>query len=104
MFRRLSSFLSICLFAGAFIAVIIDVGHSHMAAKLTITPIGDAVSALAPEKWADAQKLASRYINLSNFVIAGFLQLPVWLVLSAAGALTGWLGRRPKPKFGFSSR
>ena len=104
MFRRLSSFLSVCFFAGAFIAVIIDAAHSHMAAKLTVTPIGDALAAVAPEKWADAQKLASRYISLSNFAVAGFLQLPAWFILSAAGALTGWLGRRPKPKFGFSSR
>ena len=104
MFRRLFSFLSICFFAGAFITAIIDAGHSHVAAKLTITPIGEGLSVLAPEKWADAQKLAARYINLSNFLVAEFLQLPVWLVLSGAGALTGWLGRRPKRKFGFSSR
>jgi hypothetical protein len=104
MFRQLFRLLSICLFAGAFITAIIDARHSHVAAKLTITPIGDSLYAFAPEKWAEAQKFAGRYINLSNFLVAGFLQLPVWLVFTMAGAMMGWLGRKPKPKFGFSSR
>ena len=104
LIRPCLRFLSLCLLASAFIVFVIDAMRSYGAATLSLTPLGDALVAYAPEKWAASQSFLGRHVHLMNAVTAEFLRLPVWFVLAVTGVLIAWLGKKPPPKFGFSSR
>jgi hypothetical protein len=106
MFRLLLRFLGLCLLAIAFASLIVDARRSVMSGNLYITPIGDTLLALAPAKLAMARVLIQHYVGpfIWDPILVGLMRLPVWLAAGVAGGLAAWLGKKPAPKFGFSSR
>jgi len=94
-------FLSLCLLAAAFIMLVIDAKRSYASAALFSTPAGEALAAFAPEQWAAAQDFIERHASAA---VAEFARWPAWLCLAVCGAVLAWLGKKPRPKFGFSSR
>ena len=97
-------FLSLCLLAAAFILFVIDAKRSYAGAVLLLTPAGDALAAFAPEQWAAAQNFVERHIHVMSAALVAFASWPAWLCLAFLGILAAWLGKKPAPKFGFSSR
>jgi hypothetical protein len=105
MIRLFSRFLSLCLLASAFIMLTIDVTRSVASAKLYFTPISEALSELAPGKLALARDVIERHIPfIWDPLLVALMQLPAWVGVGAAGALLAWMGKKPAPSFGFSSR
>jgi hypothetical protein len=97
-------FLSLCLLAAAFIMLVIDAKRSYASAALYSTPAGEALAAFAPERWAAAQDFVERHAQLMSAAVVEFARWPAWLCLAVCGAVLAWLGKKPRPKFGFSSR
>src|SRR6202023_4358781 len=87
LIRPCLRFLSLCLLATAFTVFVIDAMRSYAAAALSLTPIGDALVAFAPEKWAASQNFLGRHVHLMNAFTTEFLRLPVWFVLAVTGVL-----------------
>lgn len=106
MIRTLLRFFSLCLLAIAFITLIIDATRSFVTGKLSVTPIGESLSALAPAPWASVQTYIGQHVPpfVWNFIFLEVIELPIWLGLGAAGSLVAWAARNPARKFGFSSR
>ena len=106
MFRLLLRFLGLCLLATAFVTLLGDVTRSLAGARLSVTPLGETLMALAPGKLALAQAFVARQIHpfIWNPVLVDFMRVPVWLTVGAIGCLAIRLGSKPAPKFGFSSR
>jgi hypothetical protein len=97
-------FLSLCLLAASFIMFVIDAKRSYAGTVLLLTPAGDALAAFAPEQWAAAQNFVERHIHVMSAALVAFASWPAWLCLAFLGILAAWLGKKPAPKFGFSSR
>jgi hypothetical protein len=106
MFRLLLRFLGLCLLATAFVTLLGDVTRSLAGARLSVTPLGETLMALAPGKLALAQAFVARQVHpfIWDLVMVDLMRLPVWLVVGAIGCLAIRLGSKPAPKFGFSSR
>ena len=106
MFRLFLRFLGLCLLAIAFTTVIVDATRSVLTGKLYITTIGETLLALAPAKLAMARALIEHHVHpfIWDSILADLMRLPVWLAAGVAGTLAAWLGKKPAPKFGFSSR
>jgi hypothetical protein len=106
MFRLLLRLLGLCLLATAFVTLLGDVTRSVAGAKLSVTPLGETLMALAPGKLALARAFVEGRVHpfIWDPVLVDLMHLPVWLALGAIGCLTIWLGGKPAPKFGFSSR
>jgi len=83
---------------------VIDVKRSYAATTLQLTSAGEALAAVAPAQWAAAQNFVERHVHLASAAIAEISRWPVWLCLAFCGVLAAWLGKRPPPEFGFSSR
>jgi hypothetical protein len=106
MFRLLLRFLGLCLLATAFVTLLDDVTHSVAGARLYVTPLGERLMALAPVKLTLVQAFVERQVHpfIWDPVLVDLMRLPVWLAVGAIGCLVIWLGGKPAPKFGFSSR
>jgi len=106
MFRLLLRFFGLCLLATAFVTLVGDLTRSVAAARLSVTPLGEALMELAPGKMALAQAFVARSVRpfLWDPLLADLMRLPVWLAVGAIGSLAIRLGRKPAPRFGFSSR
>jgi hypothetical protein len=106
MVRLLLRFLGLCLLAAAFVTLLGDVTRSVAGARLYVTPLRETLAALAPGKLALAQAFVERQVHpfIWDPVLVDLMRLPVWLALGAVGCLAIWLGSKPAPKFGFSSR
>jgi hypothetical protein len=106
MFRLFLRFLGLCLLATAFVTLLGDVTRSVAGARLSITPLGETLMALAPGKLALAQAFVERHVHpfIWDPVLVDLMRLPVWLAAGVAGVLVTWLANKPAPKFGFSSR
>jgi hypothetical protein len=106
MFRLLLRLLGLCLLATAFVTLLGDVTRSVAGAKLYITPLGETLMALAPGKLALARAFVEGRVHpyIWDPVLVDLMRLPVWLAVGAIGCLAIWLGRKPAPRFGFSSR
>ena len=106
MFRLFLRFLGLCLLATAFVTLVGDVTRSVAGARLTVTPLGEALMELAPGKSALAQAFVARSVHpfLWDPLLVDLMRLPVWLAVGAIGSLAIRLGRKPAPRFGFSSR
>ncbi|MGH6846040.1 MAG: hypothetical protein ACREC0_00980 [Methylocella sp.] len=106
MFRLLLRFLGLCLLATAFVALLGDVTRSIVGRRLYVTPLGERLMALAPGKLALAQAFVERHVHpfIWDPVLVDLMRLPVWLAVGAIGCLAIWLGGKPAPRFGFSSR
>jgi hypothetical protein len=106
MVRLLLRFLGLCLLAAAFVTLLGDVTRSVAGARLYVAPLRETLAALAPGKLALAQAFVERQVHpfIWDPVLVDIMRLPVWLALGAIGCLAIWLGSKPAPKFGFSSR
>lgn len=104
LIRSCLRFLGLCLLAAAFVLFVIDAKRSYMAATVHLTPAGEAFAGFAPSQWAAVQNFIERHDHLMNALSAEISRLPAWLLLALFGILAAWLGKRPRPKFGFSSR
>ncbi|MGH6851913.1 MAG: hypothetical protein ACREDJ_01695 [Methylocella sp.] len=106
MFRLLSRFLGLCLLAAAFVTLLGDVTRSVAGGRLYVTPLGEWLKALAPSKLAVVQSFVERHVHpfIWDPVLVDLMRFPVWLAVGAIGCLALWLGRKPAPRFGFSSR
>jgi hypothetical protein len=92
------------LLAAAFIMFVIDAKRSYGAAMLYLTPASEALAAFAPEQWAVSQYFVERHGHLMSAAVAEFARWPAWLWLAFSGAIAAWLGKKPRPEFGFSGR
>jgi hypothetical protein len=101
MFRLLLRFLGLCLLATAFVTLLGDVTRSVAGPRLSVTPLGDTLMALAPSKLA-LEAFVARQVHplIWNPVLVDLMRLPVWLGVGAIGCF----GSKPAPRFGFSSR
>jgi hypothetical protein len=106
MFRLLLRFLGLCLLATAFVTLLGDVTRSVAGARLSVTPLGETLMALAPGKLALVQAFVARQVHpfIWDPVMVDLMRLPVWLAVGAIGCLAIRLGSKPAPRFGFSSR
>jgi hypothetical protein len=106
MFRLFLRFLGLCLLATAFVTLLGDVTRSVAGARLSVTPLGETLMALAPGKLALAQAFVERHVHpiIWDPGLVDLMRLPVWLAAGVAGVLASWLATKPAPKFGFSSR
>ena len=106
MFRLLLRFLGLCLLATAFVTLLGDVTRSVAHARLTVTSLNETLMALAPGKLALAQAFVERRVHpfIWDPVCVDLMRVPVWLAVGAFGCMAIRLGRRPAPRFGFSSR
>jgi hypothetical protein len=106
MFRLFLRFLGLCFLATAFVTLLGDVTRSVAGARLSVTPLGETLMAVAPGKLALAQVFVARRIHpfIWDPVLVDLMRLPVWLAAGAIGCLAIRLSRKSAPRFGFSSR
>jgi hypothetical protein len=101
-FFRLVGFI---LLAGAFAALVIDGTRSIAGGVLSLSPFGQTIAWLAPEKFAALKPMIA---HVSAFlwdpVMVHLFLLPTWLVIGVLGTLIMALSRKPRPKIGYSSR
>jgi hypothetical protein len=106
MFRLFLRFLGLCLLASAFVSLIVDATHSITSGTVNVTSIGESLMALLPIKFVLARDFVERHVPPAVWdpVLVHLLRVPQWLALGVIGGLTAWLGGKPAPKFGWSSR
>lgn len=106
MVRFALRFFGLLIMATAFAALIIDATRSISAKSLVVTQLGQTAASFAPVKFAALQEAVKTHAPplLFDPILVNFLQLPIWLVIGAFGALLFWLAREPEPKIGYSSR
>lgn len=102
MIRFLLRSLGLWLFAGAFVAALIDGMKSLAASRIVVTAALTAWSDLAPGSEAAARGFVSGRLGAAVWrVLEGTaLALPTWAVLLVLAALAFLAGRRPKPGVG----
>ena len=88
MLRFLARALGLVALAGAFSAAVVDGARSIANSTLSLTPLGSALAALAPAKFAALPAAAAR-INpkLWDPVLIDVLYVPTSAVLAALGIL-----------------
>jgi hypothetical protein len=105
MIRLVFRFLGVLLLAAAFAALIIDGTKSIAASAILYTPTSDTAAQIFPEKFRLLQPALERiHPMLWNPVMADILRLPVWIIIASFGIICLLLGRKPRPKIGYSSR
>jgi hypothetical protein len=105
MIRLLFRFLGVLLLAAAFAALIIDGTKSIAANAVLYTPTADTAAQIFPEKFKLLQPaLVQLQPLLWDPVMTSILRLPIWIIIAVAGIICLLLGRKPRPKIGFSSR
>jgi hypothetical protein len=105
MIRLTFRFLGMLLLAAAFAALIIDGTKSIAANAVIYTPAAETAQQMFPEKFKLLQPGLERiHPMLWNPVMADILRLPVWIIIAVFGLVCLLLGRRPRPKIGYSSR
>jgi Ni/Fe-hydrogenase subunit HybB-like protein len=105
MIRLTFRFLGMLLLAAAFAALIIDGTKSIAASAVIYTPAAETAQQMFPEKFKLLQPGLERiHPMLWNPVAADILRLPVWVIIAVFGLICLLLGRRPRPKIGYSSR
>jgi hypothetical protein len=105
MIRLFFRFLGVLLLAAAFAALIVDGTKSIAASAILYTPTSDTASQIFPEKFKLLQPTLERiHPMLWNPVMVDILRLPVWIIIASFGIVCLLLGRKPRPKIGYSSR
>jgi hypothetical protein len=105
MIRLVFRFLGVLLLAAAFAALIIDGTKSIAASAILYTPTAETAAQIFPEKFRLLQPALERiHPMLWNPVMADILRLPVWIIIASFGIVCLLLGRKPRPKIGYSSR
>ena len=105
MIRLTFRFLGMLLLAAAFAALIIDGTKSIAASTVIYTPTADTAAQIFPEKFKLLQPaLAHIHPLLWDPTMTSILRLPVWIIIAVFGMICLLLGRKPRPKIGYSSR
>jgi hypothetical protein len=105
MIRLVLRLLGVLLLAAAFAALIIDGTKSIAASAVIYTPAADTAAQMFPDKFKLLQPALERiHPMLWNPVMADILRLPVWVIVAIVGMICLLLGRKPRPKIGYSSR
>ncbi|MEA2760176.1 MAG: hypothetical protein QOH65_2789 [Methylobacteriaceae bacterium] len=105
MIRLTLRFLGVLLLAAAFAALIIDGTKSIAASAVIYTPGADTAQQMFPEKFKLLQPALERlHPLLWNPGMATILRLPVCIIIAVFGMICLLLGRKPRPKIGFSRR
>ncbi|MEA2838959.1 MAG: hypothetical protein QOF41_289 [Methylobacteriaceae bacterium] len=105
MIRLVFRFLGVLLLAAAFAALIIDGTKSIAASAVIYTPAADTAAQIFPDKFKLLQPALERiHPTLWNPVMADILRLPVWVIVAIFGVICLLLGRKPRPKIGYSRR
>ena len=105
MIRLTFRFLGVVLLAAAFAALIIDGTKSIAASAIIYTPAADTAAQVFPDKFKLLQP-ALEHIHplLWNPGMATILRLPIWIIIAIFGMICLLLGRKPRPKIGYSRR
>jgi hypothetical protein len=105
MIRLTFRFLGVLLLAVAFASLIIDGTKSVASSTVIYTPAADIAGQISPEKFKLLQPALERiHPVLWDPVMTGILRLPIWLIVALFGMICLLVGRRPRPKIGYSSR
>jgi hypothetical protein len=105
MIRLTFRFLGILVLAAAFAALIIDGTKSIASSTITYTPAAETAQQIFPEKYKLLQPTLEHIHPLVwNPVATDILRLPIWIIIASFGLICLALGRRPRPKIGYSSR
>jgi hypothetical protein len=105
MIRLLCRFLGVLLLAAAFAALIIDGTKSIAANAILYTPTAATAAQLFPEKFKLLQPtLVHLHPLLWDPGMTSLLRLPIWIIIAFLGIVCLLVGRKPRPKIGFSSR
>jgi UDP-N-acetylmuramyl pentapeptide phosphotransferase/UDP-N-acetylglucosamine-1-phosphate transferase len=105
MIRLFFRFLGVLLLAAAFAALIVDGTKSIAANSVIYTPAADTAAQVFPEKLKSLQP-ALEHIHplLWNPGMTSLLRLPIWIIIAVLGIICLLLGRKPRPKIGYSRR
>jgi|GraSoiStandDraft_51_1057287.scaffolds.fasta_scaffold613418_2 hypothetical protein len=105
MIRLTFRFLGVLLLAAAFAALIVDGTKSIAGNAVIYTPAADTAAQIFPEKFKSLQPTLERlHPLLWNPGMTSILRLPVWIIIAVFGMICLLLGRRPRPKIGYSRR
>jgi hypothetical protein len=105
MIRLTFRFLGVLLLAAAFAALIVDGTKSIAASAVLYTPAADTAAQIFPDKFKLLQPALERiHPMLWNPAMIDVLRLPIWVVIAIFGIICLLLGRKPRPKIGYSSR
>lgn len=103
MVRLLLRLTGLFLLAGAFASFIVDATRSFAAQRLILTSFESLASLLAAKYPINVPALAAAPVPawISDPVVQGISSLPAFAVLAALALFALWLGRPPRPKFGY---
>jgi len=106
MFRLTFRFLGLLLLAGAFAALVIDGTRSIAGGVLSLTPLGQTMLWLMPDKFATLKPALQHALPrlLWDPVMVNVLLMPTWLVVGFIGILLMLLTQKRRPRIGDSSR
>ena len=105
MIRLFFRFLGVLLLAAAFAALIVDGTKSIAANTVIYTPAADTAAQVFPEKLKALQPgLEHIHPLLWNPGMTSLLRLPIWILIAVFGVICLLLGRKPRPKVGYSRR
>lgn len=106
MFRLTFRLLGLLLLAAAFAALVIDGTRSIAGGMLSLTPLGQTMAWLMPEKFATLEPAVQHAVPplLWDPVMVNLLLMPTWLVIGGLGIIVMLLTQKRRPKIGYSSR
>ena len=106
MFRLSFRLIALLLLAGAFAALVIDGTRSIAGGALSLTPLGQTLVWLMPEKFATLKPALQHALPpfLWDPVMVKVLLMPTWLVIGVIGILLMLLTQKRRPKIGYTSR
>lgn len=106
MFRLSFRFLALLLLAAAFAALVIDGTRSIAGSAMSLSPMGQTLSWLMPDKFAMLKSALQHALPhvLWDPVMVRVLLMPTWFVLGAIGILLMLLTQKRRPKIGYAER
>lgn len=106
MFRLTLRLIGLILLAGAFAALVIDGTRSIAGGMLSLTPLGQTMLWLMPQKFETLKPMIQHDVPrlLWDPVIVHVLAAPTWLVVGVLGVLVMLITQKRRPKIGYSSR
>ena len=106
MFRFILRLIGLLLLAGAFAALVVDGTRSIAGGALALTPLGQTLAWLSPQKYAALKPQLQHHVPhfVWDPVIVHLLTAPTWIVAGALGALVLLVTQKRRPKIGYSNR
>jgi hypothetical protein len=106
MFRLTVRLIGFLLLAGAFASLVIDGTRSIAGGGLALTPLGQTIFLIFPEKFQGLQPAIEKYAHplLWDPLMVSLLLLPTWLVVGLLGFLLMLVSQKKAEKIGYSIR